>query len=388
MLLVDKPYVSDLLIETIKKNNYPVVDTQVARELAPGIENQLIADQSAVQQYEENPLLYVNSENTIAWINQHLAHTELPGQINIFKDKGRFRDMLKPLYPDFKYKKVSLKDLKGFDTESFGFPFVIKPAVGFFSMGIYVVENDEDWKQTLSDLEIELEQVKGVYPDVVMDSTEFLVEQLIPGDEYAVDVYFDKEGDPVILNIYEHIFTNAKDVSDRAYFTSIKVIDNTHQIFLEKLQFIGKQTGIRNFPMHIELRITPEGGAIPIESNPLRFAGWCMTDMGKFAWNINPYEYFFNQQKPDWEEIFRGKNRKQYNVIIADIPRDIPLQTIDYVDYKKFEADFSNLLHIHRTDYRTYPVFAFAFSETPADEKKELNHFLHSDLIEYIVLKS
>lgn len=387
MLLIDKPYVSDLLKETIKKNDYKVVGTEEAINISPDLASHFISNEEAVENYEKNPILYYNSENTISWINKHLSHTKLPEQITIFKNKGAFRDMLAPLYPEFKYKKIALVDLYNYNPDEFGFPFIIKPAVGFFSMGIYVVENQEDWVQALDDLNNELEQVKGIYPDEVMGSQEFLLEQLLDGIEYAVDVYFDSEGEPVILNIYEHIFPNAKDVNDRAYFSSIKVIERTKEIFEEKLKFIGNATGIKYFPMHIELRITSKGEAVPIESNPLRFAGWCMTDLTKYAWGINPYEYFLEQKKPEWDTIFEKKTGRQYNAIIADIPRDIALETIDYIDYKKFESDFANLLQIHRTDYRKYPVFAFAFSETRVEDTKEIEHFLHSDLTEYIVLK-
>lgn len=387
MLLIDKPYVSDLLIQTIKKNNYKVVGTEQAKNLVSDLNDQFLNNHEAVREYELNRKLYVNSENTIAWINQNLSHTGLPEQISTFKDKGRFREMLSPLYPDFKFQKISLTDLYAYKPEKFSYPFIIKPAVGFFSMGIYVIENKTDWDNALEDLKIELDQVKGVYPEEVMGSQEFLIEQLLDGNEYAVDVYFDEKGEPVILNIYEHIFSNAKDVNDRAYFTSIKVIERTKSIFEEKLKFIGKQTGVKRFPMHIEWRINSDGIAVPIESNPLRFAGWCMTDVTKYAWGINPYEYFLEQKKPDWDKAFEKKTGRQYNVIIADIPRDIPLEKIDYIDYKKFEADFANLLHIHKTDYKTYPVFAFAFSETRSEDKKEVEHFLHSDLTEYIVLK-
>jgi hypothetical protein len=387
MLLIDKPYVSDLLIETIKKNRYPVVKTDAALSLAPEISENMLEKPAVIDVLTDNSPVYTNSENTIAWINENLNHTSLPGHINTFKNKGLFRDMLHPMYPDYRYEKVKLSDLKNFDAETFGFPFILKPAVGFFSMGIYIVENLHDWQVAQKELDKELKQIEGVYPLEVMDGGLFLIEDLIKGDEYAVDAYFDKSGDPVILNIYEHIFTNKKDVSDRAYFTSEKVINKTHRKFEQVLQGIGEATGLRNFPMHIELRITPDDRVIPIEANPLRFAGWCMTDMTKYAWGINPYEYFFNQQKPDWDTVFKGKTNKQYNVIIADIPRDVALSDIDYIDYKKFSARFSNLLHLHKTDFKKYPVFAFAFSETTAADRDEIDHFLHSNLMEYIVLK-
>lgn len=387
MILLDKPYVSELLINTIIKNKYPIVKTNLEMELDARLSEFLLTDEEAVKTYENDPLLYTNSENTISWINKHLKHTRLPDQVAIFKNKGLFRDMLKPIYPNFKYEKVHVDELDKFDANAFGFPLILKPAVGFFSMGIYVVANIDEWNASLLLLRKELKSVKGIYPDVVMNSASFLVEQQIQGVEYAVDAYFDDEGNPVVIDIYEHVFSSAKDVNDRAYFTSEKVILRTKKIFEKVLVEIGAQTGIRNFPMHIEFRITPQGEAIPIEANPLRFAGWCMTDMNKYAWGINPYEYFFNRQNPDWDVIFKGKANKQYNAIIADIPREVKLSNIDYIDYKKLSSRFSNLLHIHKTDFKTYPVFAFAFSETTPQDAEELHYFLHSDLMEYIVLK-
>ncbi len=387
MILVDNPYVSDLLMDTVIKNNFKVIGTDIAKELAPRLSSHFLNDEEAANKYKTENLLYANSENSIEWIKKNLANTELPKQIDIFKNKGLFRDMLAPLYPNFNYKKIHIKDLKDFHPRAFGFPFILKPAIGFFSMGIYVIEDKNDWDAALDSLSVELEHIKDLYPQEVMNNQEFLLEQYIEGREYAVDAYFDKDSKPVILNIYEHIFTGTKDVSDRAYFTSTKVVKDTYETFEKVLKFIGEQTNIKQFPMHIEFRITPNNQAIPIEANPLRFAGWCMADMAYYAWGINPYEYFLNQQKPDWDKAFANKEGKQYNVIIANTPKGANLQDIDYVDYDKFNADFSNLLQIHKTNYRKYPVFAFAFSETPTDNETELNHFLHSTLEEYVVMK-
>ncbi len=387
MILIDNPYVSDLLKDTIKQNRYKVVGTKAAKELAPNLENYFMDDAEARKNFQEKKILYANSENAIEWIKKQLADTDLPAQIDVFKNKGLFRDMLKKMYPDFAYKKIKIGELADFDPKDFGFPFILKPAIGFFSMGIYVIETPEDWQQALKNLDVELEQIKGLYPEEVMNNQSFLLEQYIEGQEFAVDAYFDKNSRPVILNIYEHIFTGTKDVSDRAYFTSKKVIEKTYDSFEKILEYIGQSTGIKQFPMHIEFRITPENQAIPIEANPLRFAGWCMADMAYYAWGINPYTCFLEQQKPDLRKICQAKEGKQYNVIIANTPKNTDLKEIKTVDYEKFTGDFSNLLQIHKTNYKKYPVFAFAFSETSEMEKEEINHFLHSSLEEYVVLK-
>ena len=50
---------------------------------------------------------------------------------------------------------------------------------------------------------------------------------------------------------------------------------------------IGKLKNIKLFPMHIEVRVTKTGDVVPIEINPMRFAGWCTTDVANYAWRIN-----------------------------------------------------------------------------------------------------
>lgn len=387
MILLDKPYVSDLLKDTIRKNNYKIVKTDAVKDIANDLKDYFINSSEAVKRYKEFPDIYSNTENSINWINKNLSDTNLPKQIKYFKNKAVFRETLKDLYPNFNFKKFTLNELINLDADSVKYPSIIKPAVGFFSMGIYVVENQQEFKEAIKNLKIELEEIKNLYPTEVMDSQEFLIEDIIPGKEYAVDTYFNNTGNPVILNIYEHVFSDGKDVNDRLYFSSSKIFEETYDKFLLELQKIGYKTNIRNFPMHIEFRITPQGTVIPIESNPLRFAGWCMTDMAFYAWGINPYEYFFDKKTPNWGKILKGKQNKQYNVIIADIPRNIALTDISSIDYEKFENDFQHLLHIHKTDYKTYPVFAFAFSETELGNETEINKFLYSDLTEYINLK-
>ncbi len=386
MILLDKPYVSDLLKDTIKKNNYKVAETEATKDIEEEMGGCLLNVSQSVEDYTNFPIIYSNTENSLNWINKNLSNTKLPKQIQYFKNKALFREMLKDLYPDFKFKKYALNALINISPDKIEYPAIIKPAVGFFSMGIYVVENANEFSQAIDKLKIELEEINGLYPTEVMDNQEFLIEEIIPGDEYAVDAYYNKDGKAVILNIYEHIFSDGKDVADRLYFSSAAVFEKTYDKFINELDKIGQKTQVSNFPMHIEFRITPQGNVIPIESNPLRFAGWCMTDMAYYAWGINPYEYLFKQKSPNWKEILKDKKDKQYNVVIADIPRDIALSDIKAIDYPKFTKSFNHLLHIHKTDYKTYPVFAFAFSETEVNDKTEIDKFLYSDLKEYIVL--
>ena len=40
---------------------------------------------------------------------------------------------------------------------------------------------------------------------------------------------------------------------------------------------LAKLAGLKNFPLHTEVRVNEKGEIIPIEVNPMRFGGWCTT---------------------------------------------------------------------------------------------------------------
>ena len=139
MILVDKPYVSDFLKETARANRIPIVKTAEARVLGITEGPHIISEKEAIEQLKADgaPRLYTTTENAIGWIARHLALTGLPEKIGLFKNKVRFRELLSPLTPDFYFKEVAGEDLDGLNLDGMPLPFIIKPAVGFFSMGVH-----------------------------------------------------------------------------------------------------------------------------------------------------------------------------------------------------------------------------------------------------------
>lgn len=388
MIIINEPFVSEFLKDTLSEMQIPVLKNNFAKNLNK--QNFNFIDQvQAVEKIKNGEIskIYSNSENSINWINKNLSFTSLPNKINIFKDKFKFREIIKPLYPDFYFKKINIEEIDSIDINNLKLPFIIKPSVGFFSMGIYIVNNENDWKKTKKLLNNELKTIKGLYPKEVMDASSFIIEEIIDGEEFAVDTYFNDKGKAVIMNIYKHIFSSSTDVSDRAYYTSKNIIENNYDKFYNIIQQIGKISELSNFPMHIEFRINNKGKAIPIEANPMRFAGMCTADMTYFAYGINPYDYYLNQKEPDWNEILKDKKDKQYNLTIGDISKDIKLSDIASIDYEAFVRDFERPLNLRKMDYKTYPVFAFMFSETSEKDTREFDYFLKSDLKKYIIMK-
>jgi len=389
VLILDKPYISKFLENTIMEMKLPVLKNDATKEFGLTSDIDYLKDEEFIRKFKENEefFIYSNSENPINWIANNLSFTDLPGKINLFKDKVEFRKLLKDIYPDFFYKEITFNELDEVDITEIRKPFIIKPSIGFFSMGVYKVNSVDDWGNVVKKLKREVKRMKGKYPIEVIDSSKFIIEENIEGEEFAIDVYYNDSGEPVILNIFKHIFSSGKDVSDRVYITSKEIIENYHNLFLDFLSQMGNLVNIYNFPMHVEFRVDKDKQVIPIEVNPMRFAGWCTADIAYYAYGINVYEYFFKQKVPDWEEILKDKENKIYSIVVADLPGGIDIDDIKGIDYEGFVSHFENPLEVRKIDYEEHAVFAFLFTETSRENWQELEQILNSDLKEYIKLK-
>ena len=386
MIIIEKPYVSEFLIDSIVKNDWTVLENE-ALEIADIEEGafETISSEAAKERYSQSeyPIIYSNSENSINWVLENLPESNLSRYIKLFKDKFVFRNMLKDVFPDFYFKALEYEDLAKLPLEELKYPFVLKPAVGFLSLGVHTVHNDEDWKVTLAQLEHEMELAQNFYPEAVVNTSKFILEEYIQGEEYAVDAYYDKNGNPVILNIFHHPFFNSKDVSDRIYLMSAEIMVKYMAKFAMLLKEIGDKNDIRNFPLHIELRVTEDERIIPIEVNPMRFAGWCTTDVSKYAWGINVYECFMNQTSPDWNEILAKSSKDMFYFSMAEVPASIDRDKIKGFEYENWLANYSNVLEVRRINPKVHPLFAVIFGST--GNKDEVNRILQLKTKDYTI---
>ncbi len=391
MILIDQPFVSDFLIKTIKENDFPIISTESAKKMIADGSLNWISETTAKNNYKKqvNFPIYTNSENSISWIEKNFKTLALPAQIQLFKNKIAFRELIKDAFPDYYFKGVKFDELREIDVTGLKFPFIIKPAVGFFSLAVHKVDSLDEWNLVLDKIASEIHDCKGIYPKEVVNTTYFIIEEFINGDEYAIDCYFNNKGEPIILNILHHIFSSDKDVSDRVYKTSKEIIEKYKPEIEDFLKFIGLKAKLRNFPMHLEIRIDKNNQLIPIEVNPLRFGGWCTTgDISWYAFGINSYEYFFKGKIPDWDTILKTRTGKTYNLIVLDNNSGIKENEIDYFDYDLLLKEFEKPLNLRKVDFRTYSVFGFLFTETTPRNESEITKILTSDLTKYIKLKS
>jgi len=387
MFFVDKPYVSEFFKMTVKDNDIPVVGTEIAKKLGLYSGTKVISEDEAIEiaRKTDNPVIYMTSENSIDWITKNLAFSNLPEKIALFKDKLKFRELTKSIFPSFYFKGVCVEDLTKIQFKEITQPFIIKPKVGFFSMGVYKVSSYKEWINTIDLIIEEIEQIKDLYPKEVLDTSSFIIEQFINGEEFAVDAYYNSTGEPVILSILKHTFSSDKDVSDRVYTSSKDIIENNLKEFTNFTEKIGKLAGVKNFPIHIELRRDDDGTLLPIEVNPMRFGGWCTTaDISFLAYGFNPYLYYYSQKKPNWSEVLKGKEEKLFSIIVLDNSTGIDVNKITSFNYEKLLLNFEKPIELRKIDYKKYPVFGFLFTETREDNFIELKNILDSDLNEFV----
>jgi len=391
MFFADKPYISDFFKRTVRDNDIPVVGTEIARKLDLYKGTKIISEEKAIEVVRAHAAgdlrIYTTSENAIGWIAKHLAFSDLPEKIAMFKNKVKFRELTKPLFPDFCFMEVRLEDLKKVRVKDFPLPFIIKPSVGFFSMGVHKVTSYEEWLDIVDSIIAETNNNANSYPEEVLNSSSFIIEQCINGDEYAFDAYFDSNGEPVVLSILKHTFSSDTDVSDRIYTTSKEIIEGNLDEFEKITGRIGKLAQLKNFPVHIEVR-RENGTLLPIEVNPMRFGGWCTTaELTFMAYGFNPYLYYFLQQKPDWDEVLKGKKGKLYSLIVLDNSTGISVNDITSFDFEKLLSNFEKPMELRKINYKEHSVFGFLFAETREDNFVELKQILNSNLTEFISVK-
>jgi hypothetical protein len=386
MFLLDKPYVSGFLRDSALRLGLPVLDGPVARA-ALGAAPCLAAEADFVAALRAGAArrVYANSENALGWVARNLGFSELPRQVRLFKDKLAFRELLRPLFPGFGFRGVALDELDAVDPAGFAKPFIVKPATGFFSLGVHKVEADADWPGVVAAIRAEAGRIAGQYPEQVLGLDTFLIEENIPGEEFAVDVFWDGQGRPVILNVLAHLFPDAASVNDRVYVTSRAVVEPNLERFTRALADLGRLAGLRDFPAHVELRVDGNGAIGFIEGNPLRFAGWCVADLTWHAWGVNPYEAYLLDRHPDWDALLARRGDTVTSVVIADLAPGVDPGAVGGVDYDAFRARFARPLELRRIDWREYPVFAFLFAEHEPGALGELDAILRSDLTEFLL---
>ncbi|GEM_PF-1806991 len=332
LVLVDGAYLSTILLETCVKNNIPVHIhnkelENLAKQYTPNV--RIVDENEAKTIAKKANAIYTTAESMLPLAIKE----ECIQNIKIFKDKVLFRKTLSslPEYKDFFFREVDSNELLNFEPSLE--KSVIKPAIGFFSIGVKVCSKDDFTEQSEKALE-EVRNASATYPSTVIRNDKWIIEEYIEGKEFAADVYFDNNGDVVVNAIYSHPFKDEKDTRDVLYYSNTKIMKEQGILVRE---FLKKLSGLlpyklRNFPLHMEYRIR-NNTLYPIEINPWRFGGFGLSDLPA-VWGLNQYERFFGIKSSVKVNM---KEDVDYAFILCRNPSDMKpgRYTVDHEGYKK-----------------------------------------------------
>lgn len=385
MIILEEPYISQLLLDYLEESQIPVLSNTLSEHAYLRHNKLNVVDKKtfiALYNTATPPRLYTVSEYALDWVCTVLHDEKLVEQITLLKDKVAFRKVCSCIYEDLLFNEISYTALFEFNISEVHLPVVLKPSVGFLSAGVYTITNLEDWKNALEDIQKNFLKLAGTFPDTVVGDACFILESYIHGREFAIDIYF-KEKEPIIINIFEHPFTSKEDVSDRLYITNKTLFDDYLSMFTEHIARLNKVLNLSNIPIHMEIRVE-NGKIVPIEINPLRFAGLCLNEIHFYIAGQHPLSYFFSGTHPDYNAMWKGKENKTFSFSIIEKPEDSQNAALDI---EKLKHEFSKILEVRLVDSPKLNIFAFVFSEIETSNKMELNNILNLDVTKLLNYK-
>lgn len=389
MVIIDEPYASPVLLRWLSTSQHPVLGSAFSRRQSEALVAEgaaplaLVGDAEAVKRLEAGERVYTNSENALAWILERVDNPVLTDAIELFKDKAAMREKLAPLNPGLFYTTVNRRELEAINVDDLPLPVVLKPAVGFCSMGVYVIEERDDWAEAVADIARREDGWHSRYPESVVGSEVYVIEGYLGGTEYALDMYYDEDGKAHILNILRHDFAGPDDTSDRLYLTDQALVEEWEARFTDWLDRVNEVVGARSIPVHVELRV--DGDTIaPIEFNPLRFAGLGGTDVAYYGVGLRTYEAFLEDESVDLSALYGAHPGKVYSMSLLN-----PAPQADLAqpfDGQAFCERFSHVLAYLPFDPETVGFYGFLFLETDAEGAgaAERDFLLRDDLMDFV----
>lgn len=341
--------------------------------------------------------IYVLSEDALAYAVSYMKNESNIHAIHSFNNKLAFRQLLQPLYPDFYYSKCLIDAL----TEvSLNFnqskKYIIKPDRGVFSSCVRIIDSQSNLIKISDELKNEWLIKSKLFPNTI--SSNFIIEEYIglkadkisanflENQEIAIDLFYDKHSKPIILSIYHHPYSNAKEYHNILYYLSYEVF---HALYDKAMDFFEKLAGLvkmESLALHAEFKVI-SNTLMPIEINPGRFAGLGCADLIYHAFGINPFQSFFNEEKPDWNQVWKNNKKTYFAWVCGYNGSNLDVAT-HQPDHDLYKNHLGEIIAYQEMDHTSNPVFSIAYvKKNRKDElldlcNMEFNHFLKSrDLI-------
>ncbi len=344
-------------------------------ESLPATENlEIISNEDLTQsdlRFSSSDKVCIASEVSIETVVSKMDNAARKSTIETLKDKYRFRTALANIYPDYQYQFVKASEINNLNITQKS---VIKPVKGVFGTAVRTIDRDTDLTNLAIELKAELSKNASIFSDGVLSQEDFLVEKYIDGEEYAVDMFYDADGNPCIINICHHPIPENRAYLHILYYFSQEVFDRIYTQAKYFFTQLNQILNVTNLTMHCEFKLD-DGKLMPIEINTLRYGGMGFGNMVFHALGINPYTCFLNNIEPDWQTIWKDRQEDIFCFFIAYNGANINVSKYK-PNRERLKQQFTKVLLEQSFDYQTQLTFGiYCLKET----KENLSNLLKID---------
>lgn len=351
-------YISDLVLSLQKNDDIKII----------------FAEELRLNKIKGSDKFYIPSDTVYPLVRQCID-IKRQKAIDVFRNKYEFRMEIANLFPAFTFAKISLSELENYsfnDDESY----IVKPVVGFMGAGARVINKTSNLQKISIEIEDELKKFSNLYPNIF--SNEIIIEQYVDGcDEYAVDMYYNEKGKPVILNIYCHPAAKRHEYLQMLYYTNKTIFERFYQQLISFFEDLNQVNHVISFPIHAEFKMNRSQKLIPIEFNTCRFGGMGLADLTYYAFGFNPIKAFFDDFSPDWDSLWAKYPEENFCWVLGYNAADLDINAYrpSHEKFRKLLPISSKLLAYKKLDYTKSPGFALAYLS--CKEKKDLEDIVN-----------
>lgn len=304
----------------------------------------------------------ITSEASIELVKNRLIDSSKQKAIDTLKDKYRFREVLTSIYPNYQFKSVALDEISKLEVHSNA---ILKPAKGCFGTAVKLLTPETNLQTIVQEIDEELQKNASVLSSEVLSSNQFILEDYIEGEEYAVDMFYDANGKPHIVNVYHHPMPKHEAYLHMIYYSSKAVFERIYDKAMDFFTALNAILQVKNFTMHSEFRYDGQR-LIPIEINCMRFGGMGLGNMVYHTMGVNPYQCFNTGSSPNWDQLWNHPEHAQnvYAFFIAYNGTNVDTQK-QQPDIDKLKAQFTQVVQEELFDYQKQLAFGvFSLKET------------------------
>lgn len=336
-------------------------------------------------QFSTEDKICITSEASLDIVKNELTDSAKKRAIDYLKDKHKFREILREIYPEYQFRKIKFEEIEHLTIYK---KTVLKPLKGCFGTAVKIIDEHTDVKQIAQQVKQEVSKNASVLSESVLSHDDFILEDYIAGDEYAIDMFFDENGEPNIVNIYYHPMPEIDSYLHMIYYTSKAVFDKIYDHAITFFKKLNNILQVKNMVLHSEFKFNET--LFPIEINAMRYGGMGLGNLVYHAVGVNPYAHFINGVSPDWKTIWEKNDESIFAFFIAYNGTNVNIHTQE-PDIEKLKNQFTEILCEQIFDYKTQLAFGIFCIKESSENIQQLLKIDFNDYfknIKYILTTS